>query len=157
MLLKKLISKWATSTLEKLVFKRSAIKLFTSHSHSEFNATWIFFQHCLQSKLLKFKTIWKPLWRPWIVFLIKGKEMAWWVMSPVFCRRQSRPLPVVTKVKTQHLMWIYELRRGFLWPLFLQASWGQWEHKTSDLLNKNHYQMDLLKAVQHRQRSRVEL
>lgn len=107
-----------------------------------------FFLHCLQSKLLKFKTIWKPLWRSWFVFLIKEKEMAGWVTSLDFCRRQSRPMSVILKVNAQHLMWIYMRLRGDFYELVsLQASWGPWEHKTSDHLNKNHYQMDLLKEL----------
>lgn len=84
------------------------------------------FLHCLQSKLLKFKTIWEPLWRSWIVFLIKGREMAWWVMSPDFCRRESiKPLSVILKVKTQHGR--MSLGEGFYGLVFLWASWGEWE------------------------------
>lgn len=68
-------------------------------------------------------------------------------MSLDFCRRQSRPMSVILKVNTQHLMWIYmSLGDNFYELVSLQASWGQWEHKTSDHLNKNHYQMDLLKS-----------
>lgn len=58
-----------------------------------------------------------------------------------FCRRQSRPVSVIMKVKTQHLTWIYEFRRGFLWssvpPNILRAVRTQdfWSSKQKSLSN----------------------
>lgn len=44
-------------------------------------------------------------------------------------------------------MWSYmSLGDDFYELVSLQASLGQWEYKTSHHLNKNHYQVDLLKS-----------